>query len=359
MQKTRTCKSVRSAYNWNVLRDGRNFTPDSGKLVHLRTPRLTETVRVDAGFVAGDDISSFYDPMISKLIVRGPTRASAIQKLCAALEDYEVAGPVTNIEFLKALCRSEAFERAELETSFIEKHREVLFQKKETSDEVFAQAALALIQEESVIRQPQSSAYYHGAAVGFGATYQDRSFSFTEIAESPESNRRVVEVQIRQVGWNIYDIRANDSSYSAVEARLDLSSRKLTSFYPHTRLETTVINDCGKLTLFQRGRQYRLQCPRPEWMAKALGVKEAAASVLAPMPCKILRVDVEEGMIVKKQQPLMVIESMKMETTIRSPQDGTISRVVHKKGVSYRDAQPLETLLTGYFRIFAKPAQHS
>lgn len=52
------------------------------------------------------------------------------------------------------------------------------------------------------------------------------------------------------------------------------------------------------------------------------------------MPCKVLRVEVEEGQEVKKDQPLVVIESMKMETVIRSPHDGVIAKVVHGKGVS-------------------------
>ena len=50
------------------------------------------------------------------------------------------------------------------------------------------------------------------------------------------------------------------------------------------------------------------------------------------MPCKVLRVEVEEGQEVKKGQALVVIESMKMETVIRSPQDGKIGRVVHNAG---------------------------
>jgi 3-methylcrotonyl-CoA carboxylase alpha subunit len=54
--------------------------------------------------------------------------------------------------------------------------------------------------------------------------------------------------------------------------------------------------------------------------------------VLAPMPCKVLRVEVKEGQTVKRDQPLVVIESMKMETVIRSPVDGVVKRVVHGKG---------------------------
>ncbi|CAL8583602.1 hypothetical protein XPA_009223 [Xanthoria parietina] len=50
------------------------------------------------------------------------------------------------------------------------------------------------------------------------------------------------------------------------------------------------------------------------------------------MPCKILRVEVEQGQQVKKEQVLVVIESMKMETSIRSPQDGIVSKIVHQQG---------------------------
>ena len=92
--------------------------------------------------------------------------------------------------------------------------------------------------------------------------------------------------------------------------------------------------DAGKLFIFQQGQQYRLESVAPHWLAEALGVKDAVHSVLAPMPCKILRVEVKSGDSVKKDDALVVIESMKMETTIRSPQDGSISRLVHQEGVS-------------------------
>jgi len=67
-------------------------------------------------------------------------------------------------------------------------------------------------------------------------------------------------------------------------------------------------------------------------MEKALGIKDITNSVLAPMPCKVLRVMVSEGASVLRDQALVVIESMKMETTIRSPHDGIVSKVVHQQG---------------------------
>ena len=310
-----------------------NFTPDSGQLIHLRTPPTTDNVRVDAGFVAGDEISSYYDPMISKLIVRGSTRNSAIQLLRTALEQYEVVGPVTNIEFLKRICASEAFIAGDLETSFIDKHHHELFDKLETADEVFAQAALGLLLEESAERGKDNIFGSSGAIVGFGPGYQEREFSFVDKAAGAGSDVPATRVVIRQLGPNIFDISVNGARYPAVEGRLDPFSRSLTSFYPHTRLDTTIVHVDGDLTIFQRGRQYRLQCSAPSWLDKALGVKEGATSVLAPMPCKVLRVEVEEGDVVKKDQALVVIESMKMETVIRSPHDGVISRIVHRTGV--------------------------
>jgi 3-methylcrotonyl-CoA carboxylase alpha subunit len=111
--------------------------------------------------------------------------------------------------------------------------------------------------------------------------------------------------------------------------------RIITSFFPHTRLDTTVIRDGDSIVVFQRGRQYRLTTPRAKWMEKALGMKDVTNSVLAPMPCKVLRVEVQAGDTVEKDQPLVVIESMKMETVIRSPQRGKIAKVVHQKGVSH------------------------
>lgn len=107
-------------------------------------------------------------------------------------------------------------------------------------------------------------------------------------------------------------------------------------------MDTTIVRDDeDSVIAFQRGTQYRLTVPRAKWMDKALGMKDVANSVLAPMPCKILRVEVQAGDTVERDQPLVVIESMKMETVIRSPQRGTISRVVHQQGDQCKSGTPL------------------
>ncbi|KAJ5263485.1 hypothetical protein N7478_011090 [Penicillium angulare] len=315
------------------------FIPDSGRLIHVRTPATTEDVRIDAGFVEGDEVSAHYDPMISKLIVRGKTREEAIRKLGAALEQYEVAGPVTNIEFLKALCRSPDFIDGEVETGYIEKHREELFAPKPIEDEVLAQVALACLHRDSHSAARPSSGV-SGSAIGFASSYMQRQLSFIE-STGPNGDGQTLHVRVQQIADQTFNVEIGERVFEQVESRMDPVSHIVTSFFPHTRLDTTVVQDEDTVIAFQRGVQYRLAVPRAKWMEKALGMKDVANSVLAPMPCKILRVDVQAGDLVEKDQPLVVIESMKMETVIRSPQQGKIARIVHKEGDQCKSGTPL------------------
>ncbi len=71
--------------------------------------RAEAAVRVDTGFVSGDEISVHYDPMIAKLIVKGRDRTEALRIMANALDRYQVVGPQTNIQFLKNLVRHPKF----------------------------------------------------------------------------------------------------------------------------------------------------------------------------------------------------------------------------------------------------------
>ncbi|OJJ48371.1 hypothetical protein ASPZODRAFT_130379 [Penicilliopsis zonata CBS 506.65] len=321
------------------------FIPDSGRLIHVRTPATNDDVRIDAGFIAGDDVSAHYDPMISKLIVRGADREEAIRKLAAALDEYEVAGPSTNIEFIKAVCRSPDFIAGEVETGYIDKHREALFHKEPIPDEVLAQVALACLHENS---PPPTARHAFGgrSSLGFSSSYQSRHFGFSEATvpgAATAADGARFEVHIQQVGEDTFNVEVvGGRTFGQVTSRrLQPDSRIITSYFPHTRLDTTVVRDEDTVVAFQRGAQYRLRIPRAGWMDKALGVKDVANSVLAPMPCKILRFEVAAGDHVDKDQPLVVIESMKMETVIRSPQRGVIAKVVHGKGDQCKSGTPL------------------
>ncbi|KAL8921772.1 MAG: hypothetical protein Q9208_005529 [Pyrenodesmia sp. 3 TL-2023] len=308
-----------------------NFVPDSGRLIHLQTPQISDSVRVDAGFVAGDEVSSHYDPMIAKLIVQGPDRETAIRKLHTALGEYEIAGPVTNVEFLKKVCKVPAFVTGDVETSFIKNWHAELFSESEFQPEVYAQAALGAFYSE-VLEQYHRDALLSGAKSGFASTHRKRTFNLAPILGDGSREASSVSVEVEQTGHKVFTISANEKTFESVTSQFDASNRTLTSFFPHTRLETRFVQNEANITLFQQGQQFRLRSVSPKWIEKALGIKDTAHSVLAPMPCKILRVEVEQGQQVKKEQVLIVIESMKMETSIRSPQDGIVSRIVHQRG---------------------------
>ncbi|MCJ1287299.1 hypothetical protein MMC26_006647 [Xylographa opegraphella] len=307
-----------------------DFIPDSGHLSHLQLPSLSSTVRVDAGFVAGDEVSSHYDPMIAKLIVRGPDRKTALQKLATALEEYEVAGPITNIEFLKRVCRHPAFIAGEVETGFIPKHREDLFKDIPPSPEVYAQAAIGTVLKEIAVMGDYTS--IGSDTLGFAIGFQKQVLRFMTVMETGSRDVNEVEIEVTQTISEDFGVKINGTSYNGVRSYWDKHNNMLTSYFPHTRLDTRLIFDESKVTIFQKGTQYRLQYALPKWMEKALGVKDITNSVLAPMPCKVLRVMVSEGDSVITDQALVVIESMKMETTIRSPQDGIVSKIVHQQG---------------------------
>ncbi|KAL2016820.1 hypothetical protein VTK56DRAFT_2943 [Thermocarpiscus australiensis] len=336
----------------------KGFFPDSGKLVHLVTPKTDADVRIDAGFVEGDTVSEAYDGMIAKLIVRGRDRETAIRKLELALREYEVVGLSTNIEFLKRLCRSKAFVEGDVETGFIEQWKDELFKPKHTSDEVFAQAALGLLTSQS--SKSKSGAGLHGETLGFGevGAQSKRKFAFrvqrgdaaAAAAAADESEGELVQVEVTQLGNALYSVSVSRSGgnsnanpqtpvvFESIVSEPSLTfptKTKLTTFFPLARVESTLVQDPAapeKLTVFQLGEKTELELVPPGWFDKALGLKEAAGSVVAPMPCKILRNEVSEGQEVEKGTPLVVIESMKMETVIRSPQKGVVKKLAHKEG---------------------------
>ncbi|KAJ8122279.1 hypothetical protein ONZ43_g1490 [Nemania bipapillata] len=315
----------------------KGFLPDSGKLVHLATPKIDEDVRIDAGFAEGDTVTEAYDGMIAKLIVRGDDRETAIRKMELALQNYEVVGLSTNIEFLKRLCKSPAFIEGDVETGFIEKWKAELFDPVIVKPEVYVQAALGI----SAL-SPASVELPHGGSLGFGHNGEQRTFFFKSLDVLNKKEGEVVEVSIFQKDDQLYDatITRKGEETQTIEnivSSPNLSSQKtiLTTFFPGMRVDTTVVQDPNndhKITVFQHGGKTELSLVSPAWYEKALGLKEVTASVVAPMPCKILKNEVKEGDEVVKGAPLVVIESMKMETVIRSPQDGVIKRLAHKEG---------------------------
>ena len=105
------------------------FLPQAGRLARVAWPK-GEHARVDAGVETGSEVPLHYDPILAKIIVDGPDRATAWQRLAAALDETIVHGVVTNVDFLRALARDPElaagrFDTTTLEAGFIERYRDV------------------------------------------------------------------------------------------------------------------------------------------------------------------------------------------------------------------------------------------
>jgi acetyl/propionyl-CoA carboxylase alpha subunit len=96
--------------------DPQSFLPQAGRLERLRLP---ESIRVDTGVVAGDEVGTRYDPLIAKLIAAGATRDEALDRLAAALAETKVAGVTTNLPFLRWLVAHPVFRAGESTTAFL------------------------------------------------------------------------------------------------------------------------------------------------------------------------------------------------------------------------------------------------
>lgn len=96
-----------------------NFLPGSGTIRILHEPVQKDGIRVDTGVVQGDEISTFYDPMISKLIATGKDRNQAIERLAYALSKYQIIGLPTNLAFLRRAIAHPEFLKGSFDTNFI------------------------------------------------------------------------------------------------------------------------------------------------------------------------------------------------------------------------------------------------
>ncbi len=96
-----------------------NFLPSIGKIEYI-SKECGNGIREDSGIEQGDEISIYYDSMISKLIAYGCNREEAIEKMKRALKGYKISGVKTNTNFLLSLLESKAFISGEYNTQYIE-----------------------------------------------------------------------------------------------------------------------------------------------------------------------------------------------------------------------------------------------
>lgn len=133
-----------------------DFLPSIGNLETYKLP-VGKHIRVDNGYEEGMEIPIYYDPMLSKLITYGSTRAEAIQLMKSAIKNYHVKGIQTTLPFGSFVCNHEAFQSGNFDTHFVKKYYspEALRSKQEESAKIAALVALKhYLKEQQLLRLP-------------------------------------------------------------------------------------------------------------------------------------------------------------------------------------------------------------
>jgi 3-methylcrotonyl-CoA carboxylase alpha subunit len=253
-----------------------DFLPGTGLIEHLTWPRAAgRQLRVDAGFRAGDRIGVYYDSLLGKVIAWAPSRAQAVRRLSTALADLQVQGIQHNAEYLGAVLDTNAFAAGDVHTAFLQEH----------------QAAIAAAQEQRHWQASTHTGTAAARAVGSGA-----------------------------VGGSAVNGRAVDGSAvngSALHGSAVAAFRN-GGLNPFSRQHHL-------LPLFALGK------PSPASDADTLIARNTAAhqqsSVKAPLPGRVISVLVAAGDSVIAGQPLLIMEAMKMEHTLRAQSATVIAAV--------------------------------
>ncbi|MBI5059743.1 ATP-grasp domain-containing protein [candidate division KSB1 bacterium] len=134
-----------------------SFLPSSGTVLALDEPRIPG-VRIDSGIREGSEVSVFYDPILSKVIVHAATRDQAISRMREALNRYVLLGVANPLEYLQSVLAHPAFQRGELSTHFISDHLSAWKPTPAAEPELAAALAAALLYRAPVANSAATSA---------------------------------------------------------------------------------------------------------------------------------------------------------------------------------------------------------
>ncbi|MDX1781202.1 MAG: acetyl/propionyl/methylcrotonyl-CoA carboxylase subunit alpha [Thalassovita sp.] len=279
----------------------KGFLPATGTLAHLSFP---PAARADSGVRTGDAISPFYDPMIAKVITHGPTRAIALQRMKSALDGCYVAGTVTNLRFLSALCDHPGFAAGEVDTGLIGRNLDSLVSDPAPTDRhraLSALAALDLLGGDDDTGFTLWEPLAHHVALDFAGDRFDADIrSFGRDHHSVTIGAAVVEAKRNGGRWSLDGVPAPEVVVSG-----DLITVFAEAGFGFTRID-------------------------PLDVAASAG---AAGNVIeAPMPGLVKAVFAAPGQTVQEGDRLAVLEAMKMEHALLAARDGVVAEVLAEPG---------------------------
>lgn len=304
------------------------FLPQTGILHHFSYPKENDNFRLDAGVEEGDEVTIYYDPMIAKLIVWGQNRVEALRHMRRVIKDTAIAGVKTNLEFLHKIFHHKAFNVADIDTGFIDHHINTLTRRTDQSFvPVLALASLSELMPHTDGNDvwDWSDGWQLNHNLRVKQTFTENGISFN------------IWVTYLRDGFSIevdgqeYQIKLLKQQKDDIHILLD-----------GKKVSGKVVKQKNDFTIFCEGMVSYLHHFIPGADQEDIG--DTDGKVITPMPGKLSKILVSDGAVVDKNQPLMVLEAMKMEHTIKAPKPGVVAFNKLNEGAQISDGQMLLTI---------------
>ncbi len=317
----------------------RDFLPSSGRVRRFLHPAAGSQLRIDNGIDDADVVSTYYDPMLAKLIVHASDRDRAIDVLMTALTNSTVFGIVTNIPLLSRITAHAAFRAGDIDTTYIDTHVDDLIAEKTPTPELAFHlcAARYLLDREQFAtggNGDASSPWHHRDNWRLGgpratllklqaANGETRHYETTTTGTGIELSDKSTNVKMQAT------IGSDDSQVMlAVDGKRNFGS------VWRSRDDFLVVAD---------GAAYRVSRIDIHALGESRG--HEAEHPGSPMPGRIVDVCVRNGDRVRPGQALLVLEGMKMEYTLEAGVDGTVKKVLFRVGDMVEAEVPLVDIL--------------
>jgi 3-methylcrotonyl-CoA carboxylase alpha subunit len=310
-----------------------DFRPAAGRLNKFGLAPLLQDQRLDTGFEPGDSVTTFYDPMLAKLIAWGPDRAAALIRLADGLARLEIEGIGNNARFLRRLVRHPALRAAELDTGFIARHAKVLLAPPEAAPERVLLAAAA--GEMAQARRASASGSPWGAVSGWRL---QGAAETVHLWDDGVAARRIT------LAWQGPGFRATLDGAAPRHIGIGGKGDPWALLEGDMSEAFTLVAEPGGCTLRMGGEAWRLHRRDPHAPAGEDAASESRLS--APIPGRVVRLLVAAGDAVTKGQLLAVLEAMKTEIKITAPRDGVVAQLGCAEGENVEEGVEILSLAT-------------
>jgi 3-methylcrotonyl-CoA carboxylase alpha subunit len=325
----------------------RDFLPQSGRITRLDFPAEGAQVRIDAGARGGDSISIEYDPMIAKLIVWDKDRRRTLLRLRAALGKTRVAGVATNLDLLRAIAAHQAFTEASPDTGFIGRHTDDFFPKLQPAgSDVLAMAVIGLLCERAASARDKAQ---RSSDVGSpwnsqnGWRLNDEACETVRLREIvPEGGgNRTVLIRYPRNGWRLelpggIFFRASGTLAPDGTLAADLDGHRVRAVWVRS----------GEEILVYAGAKAAHRFEQTGPVGGAERRDEPPGRLTSPMPGRVSALLVAPGAKVEANQPVLVLEAMKMEHMLRAPKGGILKEFKFQLGDHVDEGVELATFET-------------